>query len=123
VAERWDGRLGPLWDPLAADERFDVIVSNPPYVARADAPGLQPEVRDWEPAAALFGGADGLDVLDALVAGAPGRLRPGGLLALEVGLGQAPAVADRIRAAGGFGEPRVRKDFTGRPRILLAERG
>jgi release factor glutamine methyltransferase len=123
VADRWDGRLGSLWAPLGADERFDVVVSNPPYVARLDAPALEPEVRDWEPEAALFGGTEGLDVLGALVDGAADRLRPGALLALEVGLGQADAVAGRIRSTGAFGEPRVRRDLTGRPRILQAERG
>jgi release factor glutamine methyltransferase len=80
-------------------------------------------VRDWEPAAALFAGARGLDVLDALVAGAGERLRPGGLLALEVGLGQAEAVCEGLRKSGSFAEPRVRRDLAGRPRIVLAERG
>jgi release factor glutamine methyltransferase len=123
LGERWDGRLGPLYEPLRAGERFDVIVSNPPYVARVDAGELEPEVRDWEPERALFGGSDGLDVLTALVAGAGDRLTPGGLLALEVGLGQADAVVVCLRDTGAFGEPRVRKDLTGRPRIILAERG
>jgi release factor glutamine methyltransferase len=123
LTERWDGRLGSLYEPLDAAERFDLIVSNPPYVARLDAAGLEPEVRDWEPEAALFGGADGLDVLSALVAGAADRLTTGGLLALEVGLGQANAVADRIRDTAAFEEPRIRRDLTGRPRILLAHRG
>jgi release factor glutamine methyltransferase len=57
------------------------------------------------------------------VDGAGARLRPGGLLALEVGLGQAEVVGGRIRATGAFGAPRVRRDLAGRPRILLAERG
>lgn len=123
VGERWDARAGDLWAPLAASERFDVIVSNPPYVAQGEAPGLQPEVRDWEPAGALFAGERGLDVLDALVAGAGDRLRPGGLLAMEVGLGQAEGVAAGLRVVGGFAEPRIRRDLAGRPRIVLAERG
>ncbi|MSR35963.1 MAG: peptide chain release factor N(5)-glutamine methyltransferase [Gemmatimonadetes bacterium] len=123
VASRWDGRLGRLFEPLATGERFHVVVSNPPYVARSEAGELDPEVRDWEPAAALFGGPEGLDVLDALVAGAGERLNAGGLLALEIGLGQADRVAALIRATGAFGEPRGRRDLTGRPRILLAERG
>ena len=122
-AERLETRLGPLWEPLAAGERFDVVVSNPPYVAEAEAAQLEPEVRDWEPATALFAGSQGLDVLDAIVAGAGQRLKPGGLLALEVGLGQTAVVADRLRGAGGFGEARIRRDLTGRPSIVLAERG
>jgi release factor glutamine methyltransferase len=121
LAERLETRLGPLWGPLAPGERFDVVVSNPPYVADAEAAQLEPEVRDWEPATALFSGTHGLDVLDAIVAGAGQRLRPGGLLALEVGLGQADSVAGQVRAAGGFGEPRILRDLAGRPRIVLAE--
>jgi release factor glutamine methyltransferase len=123
MTERWDGRLGSLWEPLGADERFDVIVSNPPYVARPEAADLEPEVRDWEPETARFGGSEGLDVLEPLVGGAGARLRTGGLLALEVGLSQSEAVAARIRSTGAFGEPRIRRDLAGRPRILLAERG
>ena len=123
LAERLETRLGPLWEPVASGERFDVVASNPPYVADAEAAQLEPEVRDWEPAAALFAGTQGLDVLDAIVAGAGQRLRPGGLLALEVGLGQAAAVAERVRVAGGFGEPRIVRDLAGRPRIVLAEQG
>lgn len=122
-SDRWDGRLGSLWEPLRPEERFDVIVSNPPYVARAEASDLQPEVRDWEPEAALFAGPEGLDVLRALAAGAADRLRPGGLLALELGLGQAERMGEAVRSASGFGEPRVRRDLAGRPRILLAQRG
>ena len=121
--ERLETRLGPLWEPIASGERFDVVASNPPYVADAEAAQLEPEVRDWEPAAALFAGSEGLDVLDAIVEGAGQRLRAGGLLALEVGLGQATSVAERVRDAGGFGEPRVLRDLTGRPRIVLAEQG
>ena len=121
LAERLETRLGPLWGPLAPGERFDVVVSNPPYVADAEAAQLEPEVRDWEPATALFSGPHGLDVLDAIVAGAGQRLRPGGLLALEVGLGQAASVAGQVRATGGFGEPRILRDLAGRPRIVLAE--
>src|SRR5690606_31703477 len=85
-------RQGALLAPLRA-ERFDVVVSNPPYVADADRGALPPDVRDWEPAGALFAGPTGLEVLAALVEGAPRHIEPGGLLALEVGAGQAAEVA------------------------------
>src|SRR5690606_16650129 len=114
LADRVDLRAGALWEPLADGERFDAVVSNPPYVADAEGPELAPEVRDWEPGTALFAGPHGTELLDALAAGAGERLRPGGLLALEVGLGQAEAVAGRIRAAGGFAPPVVRRDLAGR---------
>jgi len=67
---------------------FDAIVANPPYVIDRAGPALQPEVRDHEPPVALFGGVDGLTLVTRLVAGAPGRLRSGGYLIFEFGLGQ-----------------------------------
>jgi release factor glutamine methyltransferase len=78
-----------------------------------------PEVRDHEPGSALFAGPDGLDVVRELVAGAPDHLAAGGLLALEVGLGQANDVATLFREAG-FRAPRTVTDLTGRERIVLA---
>jgi release factor glutamine methyltransferase len=113
-------RAGATWAPVADGERFDVIVSNPPYVAEPERASLAPEVVVWEPAGALFAGVDGLDVIEALVAGAGTRLAPGGLLALEVGAAQAETVAARIRAAGAFAEPRILEDLAGRPRVVLA---
>jgi release factor glutamine methyltransferase len=116
-----DFRLGSLYEPLTG-ERVDVIVANPPYVAEADRSGLAPEVAHWEPGEALFAGADGLDVLRSLVAGAAAHLNPGGLLALEVGAGQSAAVCALVRATGTFHDPVVRPDLAGRDRIVLAER-
>ena len=113
-------RQGDLLDALAG-ERFDVLVSNPPYVAGRERSGLEPEVRDFEPALALFAGDDGLAVIAPLVAGAPEHLHPGGLLALEVGLGQAAAVAELVRATGAFREVVVRRDLAGRPRVVLGQ--
>ena len=112
-----------LGDGLAAlaGERFDAVVSNPPYIAVGERPSLDPEVSEWEPASALFGGDDGLEIIRPLVAGAASVLRPGGLLALEIGAGQGAAVAELVRAVGSFGEPRVEKDLAGRDRIVLAE--
>ena len=122
VEERVDLRAGSLYDPLGDDEAFDVVVSNPPYVATADRESLAPEVREWEPEGALFAGGEGMDVLAPLVDGAPAHVRPGGLLAVEVGLGQAARAAERIRETGAFDEPRIRRDLTGRERIVLALR-
>lgn len=115
-------REGAGYAPLG-DERFDVIVSNPPYIALGEAGSLAPEVREWEPAGALFAGETGLEVIRELVAGAPAHLRPGGLLALEIGAGQAAAVADLVRSVPGFAAPRIRRDLAGRERIVLAELG
>ncbi|GMR13904.1 MAG: peptide chain release factor N(5)-glutamine methyltransferase [Gemmatimonadota bacterium] len=116
-------RVGSLFDPLEPGERFDVVVSNPPYVADGDAPDLAPEITEWEPSGALFAGPDGLDVIRAIVMDAPDRLNEGGLLALEVGDGQANEVADLIRQRQSFDEPSVGKDLAGRPRVVMAVRG
>lgn len=122
LAESVVFRRGDLFEPLEADERFDVVVSNPPYVLEGEAPTLQPEVAEWEPAEALFGGPDGLDVIRRLVAEVAKYLTPGGLLALEVGLGQAGSVTALVEATGAFDEVRVRRDYTGRERMVLARR-
>jgi len=128
-AERYDlgghveFREGSLFEPLEEGERFDVIVSNPPYIAEGEKGELQPEVRDWEPPEALFAGEDGLDVIRQLVAGAPKHLLSGGLLAFECGLGQAEGIAADVQATGAFGAVRIRADLTGRPRFVTAERG
>ena len=114
-------RQGSLFAPVAG-ERFDVIVSNPPYVGDEERAGLDAEVRDWEPAGALFAGVGGLDVLRPLVAGAAAHLSPGGLLAMEMGAGQADAVCALVRDTGAFTDPRVVRDLSGRDRIVMAEK-
>lgn len=122
LADRVEFRHGSLWDALGPDERFDVVVSNPPYIAEADRDTLAPEVAAWEPAAALFAGGDGLVVVNAIVDGAADRLREGGLLALEVGADQAAAVVERVERRGGYAAPQVVRDLAGRERVVLAER-
>lgn len=115
-------RHGEGYAPVPG-ERFDMVVSNPPYIAEGERDSLEPEVREWEPAAALFAGPTGLEVIRELVAGAPAHLVPGGLLALEIGETQGQAVADAVRGTGAFREPCVRRDLTGRDRIVVAGRG
>jgi release factor glutamine methyltransferase len=114
-------RRGALFEPVAG-ERFDVVVSNPPYVGEYERGDLEPEVRDWEPPAALFSGGDGLDLIRQIVRLAPGYLQEGGLLALEVGAAQGQAVTELIRGTGDFESPIIRRDLVGRERIVLAER-
>jgi release factor glutamine methyltransferase len=113
-------RSGRDFDAVRPGERFDVVVSNPPYVAEREREELEPEVLDWEPGTALFAGPDGLDVVRRIVAGAPARLRQGGLLALEVGAAQARVVEGLLEGAGGWQEVTVRADLAGRERIVLA---
>jgi release factor glutamine methyltransferase len=111
---------GDLLD-AAAGRTFDLIVSNPPYVAQAEIDGLQPEVRDWEPRAALVAGPAGTEVLARLVEGAPRLLAEAGRLAVECGAGQAQAVATAMRERG-LGDVGVRSDFAGVERFVFGER-
>ncbi|PYR63513.1 MAG: peptide chain release factor N(5)-glutamine methyltransferase [Acidobacteria bacterium] len=101
---------------------FDAIVANPPYVRAGDRPGLQPEVRDHEPAVALFGGLDGVDIVTRLVAQAPAYLSPGGYLIFEFGFGQDMAVEQLIAAARGLTLVGLRRDLQGIARTAIAKR-
>ena len=98
---------------------FDVITANPPYVADADEIG--PTV-DREPHVALYAGETGLDVIRPLIAGAGGRLAPGGALIMEFGLGQVDAVRDLIAATAHFAEPRILRDHQNIERTVAAVR-
>jgi release factor glutamine methyltransferase len=119
LEEGVDFREGSGLEPLHRGERFDVIVSNPPYIPEGERASLQPEVRDWEPGEALFAGPSGLMVLLPLLTQAPAFLREGGLFALEVGEGQAEAVAGRMKESELYGEVRIRPDLAGRERVVL----
>ncbi|WP_454812521.1 peptide chain release factor N(5)-glutamine methyltransferase [Labrys neptuniae] len=100
------------------EDKFDLIVSNPPYIPSADIAGLEPEVRQHDPLLALDGGTDGLDAYRAIVADAPRLLRPGGLLVFELGIGQEDAVAALMRQAGFEMIGPARKDLGGVARAL-----
>ncbi|HUF13117.1 MAG TPA: peptide chain release factor N(5)-glutamine methyltransferase [Longimicrobiales bacterium] len=121
LTERLELRHGSLYEPLRPDERFDAVVSNPPYISTATRAVLAPEVIDWEPAAALFAGAAGLDLVEPIVRQAAERLARRGLLALELAETQALEVAELARVSG-FDEVRIIEDLTGRARIVAAER-
>jgi release factor glutamine methyltransferase len=109
-------------DALPPELRVDAIVSNPPYVREDERGTLAPEILEHEPHEALFGGADGMALIDPLVRKAAERLRPGGFLALETGIDQGAAVVARIDARGGFRDVVVHRDLTGRPRFVTAVR-
>jgi release factor glutamine methyltransferase len=100
--------------------RFDLIVSNPPYVAEAEMAALQPEVRDWEPHLALTPGGDGLNAYRRIAAGVRDHLLPGGRVLVEIGPTQADAVSDLFRSAGLL-HVSVRPDMDGRCRVIGAE--
>jgi release factor glutamine methyltransferase len=100
---------------------FDAIVSNPPYIASGDIAALAPDVRDFDPHLALDGGADGLHFYRAIAAAAPTLLAPGGVLVVELGIGQAEPVAHLFAAAGLAPSPPY-PDLNGTPRALVARK-
>lgn len=102
---------------VQAEPPFDVVVSNPPYVAEADRLTLHPEVRNFEPQSALFAGAKGMDIYRRLVPEAHACLRPGGLLALEFGYGQRESLNELLV---GWNDVRFLSDLQGIPRVALA---
>ena len=101
---------------------FDAIVANPPYVIDRAGPALQPEVRDYEPTVALFGGVDGLALVTRLVADAPRRLRPAGHLVFEFGLGQEVEVEHLLKASPELQLVALRRDLQGIARTAIARR-
>jgi release factor glutamine methyltransferase len=105
------------WTAILGDETFDLVVSNPPYIATGEIAGLAPEVRDHEPRLALDGGADGLDAFRALAPQILRVLRPGGVFAVEIGPTQSAAVEGLFRAAGAQ-EVTTRKDLANRDRVV-----
>ena len=115
-------RHGESYAPLAG-ERFDVIVSNPPYIGEGERASLEPEVVGWEPESALFSGGDGLDLIRELVRRAPEHLTVGGLLALEIGAEQGAAARELALATGAYSVVQVKSDLAGRERMLLATLG
>ena len=100
---------------------YDLIVSNPPYIAADEMLGLSPEVLNWEPHLALSPGGDGLDAYRALARGAPAHLRAGGRLLLEIGPTQAAAVSTLLSAQG-LQNIRTLNDLDGRDRVIVAEK-
>jgi len=121
LARRVEFVLSDLFHDVG-ERPFDLVVSNPPYIPADEYVALEPNVRDYEPRLALYGGVDGLDFYRRLVPGAALLLRPGGMLAVEVGAGQADAVAGILEAAGAFGAVRTRDDLAGIPRVVHAHR-
>jgi release factor glutamine methyltransferase len=111
---------GDLLAPVAG-ERFEIIVSNPPYVPSEDRASLSIEVRDYEPALALFAGEDGLEVYRRLIPAAFDALTPGGFVALEIGFGQSSAIATLLIGSG-FEQIEFIPDLQGIPRVACARR-
>jgi release factor glutamine methyltransferase len=110
-----------LFASLPSGARFDVVTANPPYIATAEIPGLMADVRDFEPRLALDGGPDGLVLVRKIIAGARERLDASGLLALEVGAGEAGAVSALFEEHG-YREIRVDRDYGRIERVVSGVR-
>lgn len=113
---------GTWFEAVGADERYDVVVSNPPYIALEEAARMPADVVEWEPHAALFAGDDGLADVRDIIEDAPRHLRAGGLLALELAEMRACQVAGWLEGAHDWHAVELRDDLAGRPRLLLARR-
>jgi release factor glutamine methyltransferase len=122
VSERVTLLRSDLFQQVRAPEGgFDLIVSNPPYIPSSDVDGLMPDVREHEPRLALDGGRDGFDCIRQLVAGASQRLRPGGALLIELGVGQSDEGMQLLRDAGYEGV-QVHRDLGRVPRVIEGRR-
>ena len=111
-----DWAQGSWFDPVQG--RFDLIVSNPPYIADAEMADLSPEVREWEPHLALTPGGDGLAPYRIISAQAPAYLTQGGWLMVEIGAAQGAVVAGYFTAAG-FAQVAILPDMDGRDRVVV----
>jgi release factor glutamine methyltransferase len=119
------GRLSngrPQGDVLTCPSTFDLIVTNPPYIAEPEFATLQAEVRDWEPRLALDGGRDGLDFYRRLLQDCPVRLRRGGWLVMEIGASQSEAVMHMARGQDSLSGCGLSYDYAGLPRVVSVRR-
>jgi release factor glutamine methyltransferase len=113
---------GDLFGPVPTGERFQILVSNPPYIAKGEIPTLEPEVARHEPNLALDGGPDGLDVIRRLAEEAPAHLEPGGWLLFELSPEQAPAAVKLFEERSKHYLPAtVHNDMTGAARVIRVQ--
>jgi release factor glutamine methyltransferase len=122
VVDRIEWIEGDLFANVPADKKFDLIVSNPPYVTTAEMAQLATDVRSYEPALALDGGEQGLDVIDRLIAQAEARLAPDGWLLIEISPTIAARVETLLAAAPRLERRPTQKDLAGLPRVVQAQR-
>ncbi len=121
VIDRIEFRCGDGFATLNGDDKFDLIVSNPPYIASEEIAALEPEVRDFDPRNALDGGRDGLDFYRRLAAEAGIFLKPRGKIIIEFGDDQAKGISD-IFTADRWTVESIHQDYTKRERMLMARK-
>ena len=120
LQEKIDFRQGNLLEPV--DGLFDIIVSNPPYIAAEEYEELPPGVRSFEPRAALLAGISGLEFYKKLISPAAAYLKKNGWLLLEIGAKQEAGVRRILEAAGNYDSIKMRRDYAGLPRVIKARR-
>jgi release factor glutamine methyltransferase len=108
-------------EAFSASELFDIVVSNPPYVLETERASLQPEIRDWEPAAALYVGDDGLKFYRCIIDYCHKHLRAGGWVACEMASQRSAVIAELFREAG-FHQVQIIKDLAGLDRHVIGQR-
>jgi release factor glutamine methyltransferase len=129
VLERLDLLQGDLLEPLRdfpatrGDGALHYLVSNPPYISDREWQAVPPNVKDYEPAAALRGGSDGLQYVQPLIERGPALLRPGGLILIEIAESTAAAALKLMQASPAVQQAEILEDFEARPRVVLGRRG
>lgn len=118
---RVEWRQGNLLEPLGS-QRFDFLVSNPPYIPDFEWDAVPANVRNYEPHTALRGGPDGLSLVGPILSQSPAQLKPGGMLLVEIAASTAPAVLAAAKHTEGLTECRIVKDLEGHDRVLVARR-
>jgi len=125
VADRIRYLEGDLFEPLEELDirgQIDTIVTNPPYVREGDRTALQPEVRDYEPALALFAGPEGTEIAAKIIKFASEYLKKNGALIMEMGLGQAEALTRMVEATNAYAGPQILKDLAGIDRVIVVKK-
>ncbi len=121
LVERIRLHRGSLFEPLADDMKFDLVIANPPYIRTGEYPHLMPEVRDHEPAPALVAGDDGLDVIRPLVQSAHRYLKPGGWLVFEFGSDHTQPVREMAEQTGRYNSPEIIIDYNQQERGVILQ--
>ncbi len=122
LTDRVEFRQGDWFDAVGSDDRFEIVVSNPPYIAEDESGALPHDVREHEPHSALFSGPSGLEALQEIIEEAPRHLVAGGLMALELAESRAREVLGWLEGAHDWSGAELLDDLAGQPRVLLARR-
>ena len=120
VSKRVHFLHGDLFEPIETEKTFHLIVSNPPYIRSGEMAVLAPEIREWEPVAALDGGVDGLDFYRRIIGVAHRYLAPGGSIVLEIGADMGGAIAELLTRSGCYEGVSIHQDYAGSDRVVAA---